>query len=59
MEKLLAYISHAECCQMMALGARSDKTKAEYVHLAALWLDLAERRRRALSGSAQETPNGP
>lgn len=59
MESVLIYIGRANHCQMLAIAAHTARKKAEYLDLAALWLDLAESRRRTLSVSAQEAPNGP
>ena len=45
MEKVLEYVGHAEAFQTLARTAPNDRSKLEYVKLAAAWMDIAEERR--------------
>ena len=55
MEKVLRYICHAEECQILAITATDDKDKAEYLKLAARWINLADGRRLLLIETRRNT----
>jgi hypothetical protein len=59
-EKVLAYIGHAQQCQVLAVSAREIEHRAQYLKMAQIWIDLADARNLSLTGSgltdAQKAP---
>ena len=49
MEKILAYLSRAEECQVSEVTAFKDEFKQEYAKLASCWINLADERRLFLA----------
>jgi len=56
-ERVLAYIARAEKCQARADAAAADFHGACFLHLAKIWLGLAETRRRMLSIEGKPKPS--
>ena len=54
MEKVLEYVGHAEAFQTLARTAPNDRSKLEYVKLAAAWMDIAEERRAFVVESGRD-----
>ena len=56
MKKVLAYVGHAQACQILAKTALRNEFKVEYVKLAACWMNLADERQIFLAEAKRIKP---
>jgi hypothetical protein len=56
-EKVLAFIGHAEKCQALAEAAPTGSQRARLLKLAQMWLEFAKTRRRVLIIEGNIGPN--